>query len=66
MDEQGRVMLPDVILRRQRISPGAEYWLEEGEGDLILHPRRPDIRKLYVEPTTGCNLNCHTCIRTVW
>jgi tungsten cofactor oxidoreducase radical SAM maturase len=26
----------------------------------------PDLRKLYVEPTTNCNLNCRTCIRNVW
>jgi len=33
---------------------------------LILHPRLPDIRKIYIEPTTACNLNCRTCIRNVW
>ena len=43
-----------------------EYWLDEREGDLILHPRLPDARKLYIEATTGCNLQCRTCIRNVW
>jgi tungsten cofactor oxidoreducase radical SAM maturase len=66
LDEQCRLILPDVVIERQRVSPGAEFWLEEREGNLILHPRRPDIRKLYVEPTTGCNLNCRTCIRNIW
>ncbi len=66
LDEQYRLTLPDVVIERQHIAPGAEYWLEEREGNLILHPRRPDVRKLYVEPTTGCNLNCRTCIRNVW
>lgn len=65
-DEQGQLILPEEVQQRQRISPQAEYWLEEREGDLILHPRRPDVRKLYIEPTTTCNLDCRTCVRTIW
>ncbi|MBI5303933.1 MAG: tungsten cofactor oxidoreductase radical SAM maturase [Chloroflexi bacterium] len=42
------------------------YWLEHREDAFVLHPRRPDVRKLYIEPTTGCNLNCRTCIRHTW
>jgi tungsten cofactor oxidoreducase radical SAM maturase len=53
-------------LQRRHISPETEYWLDEREGDLILHPRLPDVRKLYIQPTTGCNLHCRTCIRNVW
>jgi tungsten cofactor oxidoreducase radical SAM maturase len=65
-DEQGRLILPGAFLQRRHISPEAEYWLDEREGDLILHPRLPDVRKLYIQPTTGCNLHCRTCIRNVW
>lgn len=65
-DEQGRLILPDAFLQRRHISPNLEYWLDEREGDLILHPRLPDVRKLYIQPTTCCNLHCRTCIRNVW
>lgn len=65
-DEQGRLILPDAFLQRRHISPNIEYWLDEREGDLILHPRLPDLRKLYIQPTTSCNLQCRTCIRNVW
>jgi Fe-coproporphyrin III synthase len=65
-DEQGRLILPDAFLQRRHISSVAEYWLDEREGDLILHPRLPDVRKLYIQPTTCCNLHCRTCIRNVW
>ncbi|MGB9521822.1 MAG: tungsten cofactor oxidoreductase radical SAM maturase, partial [Anaerolineales bacterium] len=34
--------------------------------DIILHPCLADIQKLYIEPTTVCNLKCITCIRNVW
>jgi len=65
-DEEGRLILPGSFLQRRHISPDTEYWLDEREGDLILHPRLPDVRKLYIQPTTGCNLHCRTCIRNVW
>ncbi|MBC7259115.1 MAG: tungsten cofactor oxidoreductase radical SAM maturase [Chloroflexi bacterium] len=65
-DQQGRLVLPEDFLQRRHIPPDSEYWLDEREGDLILHPCARDARKLYVEPTTGCNLHCRTCIRNVW
>ncbi len=65
-DGQGRLILPDAFLQRRHISPNTEYWLDEREGDLILHPRLVDLRKLYIELTTNCNLHCRTCIRNVW
>ncbi len=65
-DDQGKLILPDAFLQRRNISQNSEYWLDEREGDLILHSCLPDARKLYVEPTTGCNLHCRTCIRNVW
>jgi sulfatase maturation enzyme AslB (radical SAM superfamily) len=65
-DDQGRLILPDGFLQRRRLAANMEYWLDEREGELILRPRLPDARKLYIEPTTGCNLHCRTCIRNVW
>jgi tungsten cofactor oxidoreducase radical SAM maturase len=65
-DDKGRLILPNEFLERRHISPDIEYWLNGREGDLILLPRLPDVRKLYIEPTTGCNLHCRTCIRNVW
>ncbi len=65
-DPQGRLVLPADFHMGREPAPSAEYWLDANEGDLILRPRRPDARKLYLEPTTGCNLHCRTCIRNVW
>jgi len=65
-DENGRLLLTESFLNRRHMSPGAEYWLDEREGDLILHPRISNSRKLYIEATTACNLQCRTCIRNVW
>lgn len=65
-DDRGRLLLPAAFLERRHIAPGESYWLDERDGDLILHPRRPDVHKLYLEPTTACNLHCRTCIRNAW
>ncbi len=43
-DEKGRLILPDAFLQRRHISSNTQYWLDEWEGDLILHPRLPDVR----------------------
>ncbi len=64
-DSKGCLVLPDEFLK-QRHPANIEYWLDEREGDLILHACMPNARKLYIEPTTGCNLHCRTCIRNVW
>lgn len=65
-DVNGNLILPKSFLDRRQMKACSEYWLNEREGDLILHPRVPNVRKLYIEPTTACNLQCSTCIRNVW
>ena len=62
----GKLNLPEDFLQRRHLPANAEYWLNVREGDLILHPRLPNARKLYIEATTGCNLQCVTCIRNIW
>lgn len=66
IDEAGRLVLPDAPALAQGAVAATEYWLERREGSLVLHPRLPDVRRLYLEPTTACNLSCRTCIRKVW
>ena len=60
------LVLPEDFLERRHIQPELEYWLDERNGELILHPRLPNVSKLYIEPTTACNLECRTCIRNTW
>jgi tungsten cofactor oxidoreducase radical SAM maturase len=60
------VILPEDFMQRRQLPADLEYWLDERDGDLILHPCLPDARKLYIEATTACNLECRTCIRNVW
>jgi len=58
--------IPEEYLKRRSLSSDTEFFLSERNGDLILHPIKRDVRKLYIEPTTKCNLKCLFCIRNIW
>jgi tungsten cofactor oxidoreducase radical SAM maturase len=62
----GILKLPEDFLSRRGLPQGLEWWVDQRDTAVILLPRLPNLRKLYVEPTTVCNLNCRTCIRNVW
>lgn len=63
---QDGAKIPPDFFERRHLPAEMNCWLSERDGDLILHPRLPDAQKLYIEVTTGCNLQCATCIRNVW
>lgn len=66
LDAQGKVKLPAQIRRRYGLEKGDELLLEDTETGLTFHPLRADVRKVYLEVTTRCNLHCRTCVRNVW
>jgi MoaA/NifB/PqqE/SkfB family radical SAM enzyme len=66
LDKNNKLILPDDFLRRNHLLKDQEWWVNQRDGSVILLPRVPDLRKVYIEPTTLCNLKCHTCIRNVW
>ncbi len=66
LNNSRNIRLPEDFTNRRHISGEIEYWLDERNGELILHPRLPDIKKLYIEATTACNLQCITCMRNIW
>ncbi len=66
LENDGCLRLPEGFLGRRDFKPGMECWLTQRDSTLVLLPRLPDLHKLYVEPTTVCNLNCRPCIRNIW
>jgi tungsten cofactor oxidoreducase radical SAM maturase len=66
LEEDNSIKLPGEFLGRRDFRAGTEWWIDQRDSTLLLLPRLPDLRKLYIEPTTVCNLNCRTCIRNVW
>ncbi len=65
IDTHGKIALPAEIYRRH-LDGSKKLLLVETESGLTFHILRPDIRKLYLEVTTRCNLHCRTCVRHVW
>lgn len=66
VDAEGRLILPQELATRLGLRPGATFLVDEDIDSLRV--RRPvgHLAKVYVEPTSRCNLTCRTCIRNAW
>ena len=64
--EHGELLLTDEERRRWGLSPGQAFIAVETAGGLLLRPADPPLAKVYVEPTSRCNLSCRTCVRHSW
>ena len=65
-DEQGRLIVPPHIARALGLTPNTEVQIEKDDSGLRLRPSVTALRKVYIEITNLCNLNCSTCMRNVW
>ncbi len=54
------------MAERHGLEGGTELVFEPIEDGLTLRFARPDARRVYVEITARCNLNCAMCVRQVW
>jgi tungsten cofactor oxidoreducase radical SAM maturase len=66
LDDNGKLMLPPALVRRYGLQAGEELLVEGTEAGVTFHPLRTDVRKVYLEVTTRCNLHCRTCVRNTW
>ena len=56
---------PDVA-RKLGLEPGAELEIIVEGGRVEVRPNIHSLSRVYVEPTSRCNLACGTCIRNTW
>ena len=66
VDEAGRLILPEEVISRYGLQPGAKVSISEQGSGIHVHQPVTHLRKVYIEPTTHCNLNCRMCIRNTW
>lgn len=66
VDADGRIVLPSETRARLGLSPAAEIMLDELANGVILRRPATHLGKVYVEPTSRCNLDCRICIRNSW
>jgi MoaA/NifB/PqqE/SkfB family radical SAM enzyme len=66
VDEHGNIILPPELARELGILPGDEVRVEPNGHGLNLRSPLTALKRVYVEITNKCNLNCATCMRNVW
>lgn len=66
VDEQGRLILPPEVVESYALKPGVKVRLDEGENFVRMHRPLTQLKKVYIEPTVDCNLDCITCFRNGW
>jgi MoaA/NifB/PqqE/SkfB family radical SAM enzyme len=66
VDENGYIVLPPGLAQKLGLQPGDEIRVMPGDQSLRLRPSITTLRRVYVEVTNQCNLNCSTCMRNVW
>ena len=66
VDAEGRLIVPPEVARRLGFTPGVTVHADLNGQGLQIRQTIHRLSKVYIEPTTHCNLTCRTCIRNVW
>jgi MoaA/NifB/PqqE/SkfB family radical SAM enzyme len=66
VDDEGNLRIPVEIARALGLEPGARVKLAQLRDRLVIHRPITRLARVYIEPTTACNLQCRTCMRNVW
>jgi len=64
--EDGRLIVPPELEKKLGLVPGASIEVTSDHGRLEIQPNIHSLNRLYIEPTSRCNLACRTCIRNTW
>jgi MoaA/NifB/PqqE/SkfB family radical SAM enzyme len=66
VDRDGRIVLDPEDARQYGLTPGADFFVEDGSDGLMIVRPPGHLTKVYIEATNICNLQCRTCIRNSW
>src|SRR5919108_4175702 len=66
VDEQGRLVVPPEMIDQYGLKPGARLRIDSDANSLRLHRPITQLAKVYIEPTSRCNIACRTCMRNTW
>ena len=66
VDAEGRILLPTELTARLGLAPEAEILIDETANGITLRRPIQQLAKIYIEPTSRCNLACRMCIRESW
>jgi radical SAM protein with 4Fe4S-binding SPASM domain len=66
IDDEGRLALSEEQRKRWGLTAGNEVLVRETADGLFIKSLNPLLGKVYIEPTSECNLQCATCVRHSW
>jgi MoaA/NifB/PqqE/SkfB family radical SAM enzyme len=66
VDGEGRLSFPEEFSLQYGLKPGTAIYVDETAKGPRLRLPITHLRKVYVEPTNHCNLDCRICIRHAW
>lgn len=66
IDPNGSLTFTKEQQRRWGLEPGTRVIIRNTPVGLMLFPQDPPLRRVYIEPTSTCNLNCRSCMRHSW
>ena len=66
MDKKGRISLPPEVRTRLGLAGGVEILLEDAPNGVTLRRSAAHLAKIYIEPTSRCDLAYRMCIRNSW
>jgi MoaA/NifB/PqqE/SkfB family radical SAM enzyme len=62
----GSLTIPRELAQQWGLSPGATARIDVRENHIEIRRPVSHLNQIYVELTTGCNIDCRTCMRNVW
>lgn len=66
LDHSGRLVFTEGLKKRWGFDRGTAVVIRQTPHGLMLFPQDPPLAKVYIEPTSACNLNCRSCMRHTW
>jgi MoaA/NifB/PqqE/SkfB family radical SAM enzyme len=66
VEKIGRLNIPADIARKYGLNETSDFCIEEYTDGIFIRQSPDVLKRLYIEVSNKCNLNCKTCIRNVW
>jgi MoaA/NifB/PqqE/SkfB family radical SAM enzyme len=66
LGKDGRLSVPHELVGELGLDPDSPIEVVIDHGRVEVLPNIHSLRRLYIEPTSRCNLSCRTCIRNTW
>lgn len=64
--KDGKLELPQQIKEKLGLDSETEVKIQFNQDGMYIERADPRLTKVYIEPTSDCNLNCKTCVRHSW